>query len=167
MRLECRIKSEEISADVDLRLMAAGAKIAVGADDAASNGGQNIFESIKCAALLARCGTADPAEWLTAGQAMTLAVDGGRDIFALARGIAPNAVADLGCFRSPRTRLTRFSIRCDNCTMALGRGRAMSWWQASRSSSTARLLLSTYWLCKRSCGKSARSSFPLTKDVRS
>ena len=79
-------------------MVAAGAKVAVGTDGAASNGGQDIFESIKCAALLARCGTADPDAWLTARQAMTLAVEGGRDIFSLTPGIEAGIVADLAVF---------------------------------------------------------------------
>jgi cytosine/adenosine deaminase-related metal-dependent hydrolase len=118
MRLQRCIKSDEISADVGRRLMEAEAKSAVGTDGAASGGGQDILENIKCAALLARCGTADPAKWLTPGQAMSLAVEGGRDIFVAARGIAPNSIADLAVSPSLRTRLTRFSIRCDNCSGA-------------------------------------------------
>jgi 5-methylthioadenosine/S-adenosylhomocysteine deaminase len=90
-------------------MLAAGAKIAVGTDGAASNGGQDIFESIKCAALLARCNTASPADWLTARQAMTLAVNGGRDIFSLAPpAIVPDAVADIAVFPFAQDALDKF-----------------------------------------------------------
>src|SRR5262249_20208344 len=84
-------------------MVAAGAKGAVGTDGAASNGGQDIFESSKCAALLARCGTADPAQWFTGWQAMTLAIGAGRDIFSLTpSAIMPGAPADLVVFPSSR-----------------------------------------------------------------
>jgi guanine deaminase len=89
-------------------MIAAGARVAVGTDGAASNGGQDIFESIKCAALIARCGTANAGDWLTAGQAMTLAVNGGREIFSLAPLIVPDAVADIAVFPFAEDTLDRF-----------------------------------------------------------
>lgn len=90
-------------------MLAAGVRVAVGTDGAASNGGQDIFESIKCAALLARNGTANTGDWLTAGQAMRLAVNGGREIFALAQpAIAPEAVADIAVFPFAEDTLDNF-----------------------------------------------------------
>lgn len=90
-------------------MLAAGAWVAVGTDGAASNGGQDIFESIKCAALLARNGTANAGDWLTACQAMRLAVNGGREIFSLAQpAIMPDAVADIAVFPFAEDTLDNF-----------------------------------------------------------
>ena len=86
-----------------------GARVALGTDGAASNGAQNLFETIKCAALLARCGSADAGRWLSAGEALALAIDGGRRIFALGPSvIAAGAVADIAVFRTPDTSLDEF-----------------------------------------------------------
>ena len=80
-------------------MLKAGARVAIGTDGAASNGGQDIFESIKCAALLARNDTLHPEDWVTARQALKLATNGGREIFLLDRGqIVPNTVADIAVF---------------------------------------------------------------------
>jgi 5-methylthioadenosine/S-adenosylhomocysteine deaminase len=82
-------------------LLDAKAHVAVGTDGAASNGAQDIFESIKCAALLPRCGISEADRWLTARQALGLATDGGRKIFGLGPSvIAENAVADIAVFPS-------------------------------------------------------------------
>lgn len=87
----------------------AGAHIAVGTDGAASNGGQDIFESIKCAALLSRNDNPDPADWVTAGQAFDFAIRGGREIFGLAPAeIAPGAVADVAVFPFTEEALDKF-----------------------------------------------------------
>ncbi len=80
-------------------MIEAGVHVAIGTDGAASNGGQNLMESIKCAALLPRCGTAQPRDWLTAAEAMRLAIGGGRMIFNLgSAAITHGAVADVAVF---------------------------------------------------------------------
>jgi 5-methylthioadenosine/S-adenosylhomocysteine deaminase len=90
-------------------MLAAGVHVAVGTDGAASNGGQNILESAKCAALLARCGTADARNWLTAQQAMTAVVHGGRRIFSLgASAIGAGDVADIAVFPLTKNVLDNF-----------------------------------------------------------
>jgi cytosine/adenosine deaminase-related metal-dependent hydrolase len=90
-------------------MLAAGVRVAVGTDGAASNGAQDIFESIKCAALLARNGIANADNWLTAAQAMKLAVGGGREIFGLAPpAIATGAVADIAVFPFAEDALDKF-----------------------------------------------------------
>lgn len=83
--------------------------MAVGTDGAASNGGQDIFESIKCAALLARNSTPNAGDWLTASKAMKLAVNGGREIFSLAPpAIVPDVVADIAVFPFAEDTLDNF-----------------------------------------------------------
>ena len=80
-------------------MLKAGVSVAIGTDGAASNGGQDMLESMKYAALLPRCGVANVADWLTAAQAVTLAVNGGRKVFGIeAQGIEANAVADIAVF---------------------------------------------------------------------
>ena len=92
-----------------LAMLAAGASVAVGTDGAASNGGQDIFESIKCAALLARNSTPNAGDWLTASKAMKLAVNGGREIFSLGpSAIVPDVVADIAVFPFAEDTLDNF-----------------------------------------------------------
>ena len=80
-------------------MIRAKAHVALGTDGAASNGAQHLWESIKSAALLARCGTPEPADWLTAREALMLAIYGGRHVFGLGPlGIVENAVADIAVF---------------------------------------------------------------------
>jgi 5-methylthioadenosine/S-adenosylhomocysteine deaminase len=91
-------------------MLEAKVHVAVGTDGAASNGAQDIFESIKCAALLPRCGTSQPDQWLTARQALGLAIEGGRKIFGLGpSAIAENAVADIAVFPFSHQALAEFS----------------------------------------------------------
>jgi cytosine/adenosine deaminase-related metal-dependent hydrolase len=83
--------------------------VAVGTDGAASNGAQNIWETIKCAALLARCGAPAPSEWLSARDALMLGVGGGRRVFGLPPGvIAENAVADIAVLPLAQETLDEF-----------------------------------------------------------
>ena len=90
-------------------MISANAHVALGTDGAASNGAQDIWESVKCAALLARCGTPEPAHWLTACQALTLAVKGGRQLFGLRPSvIGENAVADIAVFPVSGNTLEEF-----------------------------------------------------------
>jgi 5-methylthioadenosine/S-adenosylhomocysteine deaminase len=80
-------------------MLKAGVAVAIGTDGAASNGGQDMLESVKYAALLPRCGIPNAADWLTASHAVTLAIKGGRKIFGIeAQGIKPNTVADIAVF---------------------------------------------------------------------
>ncbi len=80
-------------------MIRAKAHVALGTDGAASNGAQHLWESIKSAALLARCGTPEPADWLTAREALMLAIYGGRHLFGLGPlGVVENAVADIAVF---------------------------------------------------------------------
>jgi cytosine/adenosine deaminase-related metal-dependent hydrolase len=90
-------------------MVRAKAHVALGTDGAASNGAQDIWESVKCAALLARCSTPDATDWLTAHQAMLLMVTGGRQIFGLGPPVlAENAVADIAVFPVPEATLDEF-----------------------------------------------------------
>jgi cytosine/adenosine deaminase-related metal-dependent hydrolase len=90
-------------------MVQAKAHVALGTDGAASNGAQDIWESVKCAALLARCGTPEPADWLTAHQALLLMVDGGREIFGLGPPVvAESSVADIAVFPVPEATLEEF-----------------------------------------------------------
>jgi 5-methylthioadenosine/S-adenosylhomocysteine deaminase len=90
-------------------MIGANARVALGTDGAASNGAQDIWESAKCAALLARCGTPESAHWLTARQALTLAVNGGRELFGLRPWtIAENTVADIAVFPLSQGTLEEF-----------------------------------------------------------
>jgi 5-methylthioadenosine/S-adenosylhomocysteine deaminase len=90
-------------------MLAANVPVAVGTDGAASNGAQDIFESIKCAALLPRCGSSDPNLWLTARRALGLAIGGGRKIFGLgACAIEEDAVADIAVFPYSHDALGEF-----------------------------------------------------------
>lgn len=91
-------------------MLEAKAHVAVGTDGAASNGAQDIFESIKCAALLSRCSVSETGRWLTARQALALAIDGGRKIFGLGPSvIAENAVADIAIFPTSDDTLGEYS----------------------------------------------------------
>jgi 5-methylthioadenosine/S-adenosylhomocysteine deaminase len=91
-------------------MLDAKAHVAIGTDGAASNGAQDIFETIKCAALLPRCGISETDRWLTARQALHLAIDGGRKIFGLGPSvIAENAVADIAIFPSSDDALGEYS----------------------------------------------------------
>lgn len=58
-------------------LLRAGATVALGADGASSNDSQNLFETLKLAALLTRV-TAAPDNWLGARPALRMAWEGGR-----------------------------------------------------------------------------------------
>jgi cytosine/adenosine deaminase-related metal-dependent hydrolase len=90
-------------------MVQAKAHVGLGTDGAASNGAQDIWESVKCAALLARCGTPEPADWLTAHQALLLMIDGGREIFGLgAPVVAESSVADIAVFPVPEATLDEF-----------------------------------------------------------
>lgn len=91
-------------------MLQAGVHVALGTDGAASNGGQDIFECIKCAALLPRCGTSEAGRWLTAREALGLAIVGGREIFGLRpSAIAEGAVADIAVFPLSEDALEEFS----------------------------------------------------------
>jgi guanine deaminase len=90
-------------------MVRAKAHVALGTDGSASNGAQDIWESVKCAALLPRCNTPEPADWLTAHQALRLMVDGGREIFGLGPPvIAEDGVADIAIFAVPEATLGEF-----------------------------------------------------------
>ena len=96
-------------APVDAMLQA-GARVALGTDGAASNGAQDMLETVKCAALLARCGTADPQRWLSAGAVLAMALEGGRRIFGMdLANLAEGAVADVAAFEVPDIALDEFS----------------------------------------------------------
>ena len=84
-----------------------GAPIALGTDGPASNNSQDLFETMKLAALLAKVTSLDPGA-LTASDALRMATRGG----ALATGLAdagqivPGALADLALIRLNSPRLT-------------------------------------------------------------
>jgi cytosine/adenosine deaminase-related metal-dependent hydrolase len=90
-------------------MVQAKALVALGTDGAASNGAQDIWESVKCAALASRCSTADTAAWITAHQALMFSIGGGRELFGLGPPvIAEQAVADIAVFPVPEGTLDEF-----------------------------------------------------------
>jgi len=85
-------------------LLRAGAAIALGTDGAASNDGQNLWETLKLAALLPRGPDTDPDDWPTSAAVFQMATAAGQRVLrepaehALAGRIVPGAPADLAVF---------------------------------------------------------------------
>jgi cytosine/adenosine deaminase-related metal-dependent hydrolase len=91
-------------------ILDAGGVVALGTDGAASNGAQNLLETIKFAALLPRSGTRDARRWMSASDAFFLSIEGGRRLFGLgSAGISKGSVADIAVFEVPQIALDEFS----------------------------------------------------------
>jgi cytosine/adenosine deaminase-related metal-dependent hydrolase len=139
-------------------MVRAKAHVALGTDGSASNGAQDIWESVKCAALLPRCNTPEPADWLTAHQALRLMVDGGREIFGLGPPvIAEDGVADIAIFAVPEATLGEFSIPSGHWCMVLDRERGTFSCRVIRLPSMERSPRSMNRHWRRSCIPFARS----------
>jgi 5-methylthioadenosine/S-adenosylhomocysteine deaminase len=87
-------------------MIGAKAHAALGTDGAPSNGSQNIWESVKNAALLARCGTSEPSDWLTAFQALMLVVNGGENFLACDPRLSGDPLLARSMVRVSRSRPT-------------------------------------------------------------
>jgi guanine deaminase len=91
-------------------ILDAGGVVALGTDGAASNGAQNLLETIKFAALLPRSGTQDARRWMSASDAFFLSIEGGRHLFGLGSpGLSKGSVADIAVFEVPQIALDEFS----------------------------------------------------------
>ncbi|MDB5405846.1 MAG: amidohydrolase [Rhodospirillales bacterium] len=93
------------------RLRAAGASIGIGTDGAASNGGQDLLESVKMAAFLGRLDTSDPSRWLSAQDALAMVIAGGRRALGLPGDgrLVVGAPADIAVFDQGSKRLDGFA----------------------------------------------------------
>lgn len=67
------------------RLLEAGVRLGIGTDASNTSDGQNMFEATRLAAYLSRITDADPARWLTAGEAFAAATVGGAEILGFER----------------------------------------------------------------------------------
>ena len=91
-------------------LLAAGATVAIGTDGAASNGGQDLLESMKSAALLPRCQVADPSRWISAETAFHMTSAGGRTLFGLGSArLDEGSIADIAVFPAPARLLDEYA----------------------------------------------------------
>ena len=80
--------------------LAAGVHIALGTDGAASNDGQNMFDALRLAALIHNGAGTDFNQWVTAIQALGMAIRNGARAFGLDTGIlAAEKLADLVLLR--------------------------------------------------------------------
>ncbi len=84
------------------RMRALGIRLALGSDGAASNDALDMFEAVKLAALLSRLGEDDPDRWLSAADALGMALQGGAAAMGMPEGpgrLAVGAPADLALLR--------------------------------------------------------------------
>ena len=91
---------------------AAGIAVAVGTDGAASNGGQDLLESLKAAALLQRATGAQPSHtWPSARDVLVMAVASGRRAAGLPGDgrLTPGAAADIAVFEARPAVLGAFA----------------------------------------------------------
>ncbi|WP_142850487.1 amidohydrolase family protein [Telmatospirillum sp. J64-1] len=81
------------------RLLSSGTVIALGTDGAASNDGQNIWESLKLTALLPRRPETSPQSWPSCDDVLAMAIDGGRAAMAQETArLQPGQKASLAVF---------------------------------------------------------------------
>jgi cytosine/adenosine deaminase-related metal-dependent hydrolase len=77
-----------------------GVSVVLGTDGAASNDGQNIFETLKSAVLLQRVADINPQNWLTAREALSLVTSNPARVFGFGTGrISFGAPADFIAIR--------------------------------------------------------------------
>ena len=66
-------------------MLAAGLRVGLGTDSASSSDTQNMFEAMRLCAYLSRVQTFDYREWITAGEAFTLATEGSARVLGMDR----------------------------------------------------------------------------------
>jgi 5-methylthioadenosine/S-adenosylhomocysteine deaminase len=82
------------------KYLAAGARVALGTDGAASNDGQNMFDAVRLAALIHNQAGTDFAQWPSPRQALMMATCNGAAAFGLDAGVlAPGKLADVTLLR--------------------------------------------------------------------
>ncbi len=103
--------------------LAAGARVALGTDGAASNDGQNMFDALRLAALIHNQAGTDFNLWITPEQALTMATRHGARAFGLEAGaLAPGQLADLVLLRRDTPAFTPLNdvlgqlVFCENGT---------------------------------------------------
>jgi 5-methylthioadenosine/S-adenosylhomocysteine deaminase len=103
------------------KYQAAGARVALGTDGAASNDGQNMFDAVRLAALIHNQAGTDFAQWTSPRQALTMATRNGADAFGLDAGVlAPGKLADVSLLRrdtpafTPLNDLMGQLVFCEN-----------------------------------------------------
>lgn len=84
-----------------------GVDVVIGTDGAASNDSQNVLEAVKFAALLPRLFNDEPAAWITARQALTMATINAGKVFGMGCGrLALGCRADFAAFERASLPLT-------------------------------------------------------------
>ena len=79
---------------------AAGVKVGLGTDGAASNDGQNMFDAVRLAALIHNQAGTDFNQWVTPAQALAMATRNGARAFGLDAGVlVPGMLADIVLLR--------------------------------------------------------------------
>jgi 5-methylthioadenosine/S-adenosylhomocysteine deaminase len=78
-------------------MLKAGLRIGLGTDSASSSDTQNMFEAVRLCAYLSRVQTFDYREWITAGEAFTLATEGSAGVLGMDRigRLVPGFKADI------------------------------------------------------------------------
>jgi 5-methylthioadenosine/S-adenosylhomocysteine deaminase len=79
-------------------MLDAGVTVGIGTDSAASSDTQNMFEAVRLAAYLSHLDTPDPARWIDAREALTMATAGGAAVLGLGDRLgrlAPGGQADV------------------------------------------------------------------------
>lgn len=104
-----------------VRLLAAGAHVALGTDGAASNDAQNMFDALRLAALIHNRPGSDFRAWVTATQALRMATAEGARALGLAAGrLVAGALADVVLLRRNSTAFTPLNdapaqlVLCEN-----------------------------------------------------
>ena len=81
------------------RMLDKGVRVTLGTDGAASNDTQNMLEAVKYAALLPRAFSDDPANWVSAQAALSMATTNAGAAFGMSDGrLAPGCAADFAAF---------------------------------------------------------------------
>ena len=103
------------------RYLAAGARVALGTDGAASNDSQNMFDAIRLSALIHNQAGSDFAQWTSPPQALSMATVNGARAFGLDAGmLATNKLADVTLLRRDTAAFTPFNdlmgqlVFCEN-----------------------------------------------------
>jgi 5-methylthioadenosine/S-adenosylhomocysteine deaminase len=103
------------------RYLAAGARVALGTDGAASNDSQNMFDAIRLSALIHNQAGTEFAQWTSPWQALTMATVNGARAFGLDAGVlATGKLADVTLLRrdtpafTPLNDLAGQLVFCEN-----------------------------------------------------
>ena len=101
--------------------LAAGVRVALGTDGAASNDGQNMFDAVRLAGLIHNHAGTDFSQWTSPRQALTMATCNGAAAFGLDAGVlAPGKLADVTLLRrdtpafTPLNDLMGQLVFCEN-----------------------------------------------------